>query len=529
MERKVCRALPLVADNTKYIQEYPDIERQEIKRAINTLAINLRVNSWINLSMAAFDMDYFTITFKDYLMPNNLYKPHGIYASKGDWLFHEIVEINKMGSPFINIINVDYSKIKIITNMAKVTKFDDKYGYWEGPYRSIRWHDVSKKYRGLCIIPDLSKELVKLDDMAKFGWIYGYDVSTLVIWNPKSIVSYQSFPIKKMSNHKKMFETLITEILNLNCGCHFSLKVNKASYQVAKRAQPLAQKAGPVADKAQPIANKAQPIANKAQPIANKAQPIANKAQPIANKAQPIANKAQPVANKAQSVANEADPVGPITDKAKSANNRIEPVSFTVESANYISDNETTRHLINDLATKLKNSSWINLSKSPMEANIFPDVVPISFDTIRDFDCVYASKGDILFHETIRESLANYYINILSIDYNKIKIITNLDEAIALTNRYGYIIHEKWNINWNKFAQDYHGICIIPNLCNQAYQSSDFHKLYWLVILSYEVSILVVWDRLAIKSYKSTRNRDIDPKKIVKNILKLDADCDQAY
>lgn len=231
--QSIIKVLPLVS------KKYNNTN--QIRQLIDQLATRLDVDAWINLSYSEFDMSHMINKYnKNIQIREGMFKPNGLYLSKGDWLFHAFVNITKTNREhdrYLNIIWVDYTRIKVITSIEQLVKFTNKYKILDNTdnsdntnnsdneYVVIDWYQVANKYEGICIIPDLSSEINKIygrhehglfDIPKEFGWIMMLDVSTLVIWSPNPIKSHQSYLLlranQQVVDKKKFLMTMVKRL-----------------------------------------------------------------------------------------------------------------------------------------------------------------------------------------------------------------------------------------------------------------------------------------------------------------------------
>ena len=150
-------------------------------------------------------------------------KPTGIWASKGEWSFH--------GDRQLTLIEVDYSRILVLTTKEDYLEFEDKYckkvlrynktkkelersrktrksRRWDAIddisrnnrtitkqnktikkqklvcIMNVNWNAVSKDYNGIAMVP-FGKPYFDIKEMLEYKnhlWVASYDVSSLVIW-----------------------------------------------------------------------------------------------------------------------------------------------------------------------------------------------------------------------------------------------------------------------------------------------------------------------------------------------------------
>lgn len=228
---KIKKNIHKIAKSEKYVCAYfvktkKDFEYKKYKNCrkhIHKLATSLKPNQWINISMYPFSNK----KIKDEKPTNKDFKPRGVYFSKGGWLFHDLGILNK--DAYINIASIDHSSIKIISTMDEALKFTDKYGYKKTSktpivgkpsyYYEIKWNDVSKKYKGFILLPNIAPHVIK--DLSsiwytKLGWVLTYDVATLVLWNSEPIIKYKTlFKMGDVVSINKIFRGNSDELTKL--------------------------------------------------------------------------------------------------------------------------------------------------------------------------------------------------------------------------------------------------------------------------------------------------------------------------
>lgn len=124
-------------------------------------------------------------------------KPRGLWASKGEWAFGKGKELT--------LLEVDYSRILVLTTKADYLAFEDKYcrkiltnkkslsTHKSSKIRKtkkkvctiyINWNSVAKDYDGIAMVP-FGKKYFNRQEMIEYEnhlWVATYDVSSLVIW-----------------------------------------------------------------------------------------------------------------------------------------------------------------------------------------------------------------------------------------------------------------------------------------------------------------------------------------------------------
>jgi len=206
---------------------------------LTQISSTLKPNQWIILMDKPFKLSSIK---KTKLNKNNKeydpQKPYGSWFSKGDGLFHDfnILKPNQ----YITIVEVDYEQLYCIKNKdpeynglnshykSKMTSFLKKYRrktkhkstkhkdfpqYDDFTFESyvIKWHELYNKYNGFCLFPyqepiynEINRKQKKFVSKFPNGW----DVTSLVLWNKKSIVKHYNLGtikdiIKSKSKSKK--------------------------------------------------------------------------------------------------------------------------------------------------------------------------------------------------------------------------------------------------------------------------------------------------------------------------------------
>ncbi len=226
-ENKIKKVLPLVSK--AYEQ---DSFVNEDDKMVHRLAMGLAPNQWLRLE----DRKYGA---RDYKSDINIQqdktgiKPHGIWASKGEWYLYEDRELT--------LLEVDYSRILVLTTQEDLLAFEDEYckkkmkslssidatnRYYARRERkinekvfgkkssskqaklikksksvegytkkrpmcdwAINWHEVSKKYDGIALVPNPDWYFQWGKDKVEnysHTWLRSFDVSSLVIWRQSS-------------------------------------------------------------------------------------------------------------------------------------------------------------------------------------------------------------------------------------------------------------------------------------------------------------------------------------------------------
>lgn len=119
------------------------------------------------------------------------FKPHGMWASKGDWLYFDQFSGMKNGW----LIKVDYTDILVLTDIDDVINFCREYStekHITAPIvgrmfksHDINWKKVSMKYKGFVIAIPFDRLLYERD-ITCFNL---FDVSSLCVWDLTCITS----------------------------------------------------------------------------------------------------------------------------------------------------------------------------------------------------------------------------------------------------------------------------------------------------------------------------------------------------
>ena len=213
-ENKIAKVAHLIP---KWYDEGSIVNEPHIVAKISKL---LKPNQWLRLEDSRYgSYDYSKpITYEK--QSKGFMKPTGIWASKGEWLFGR--------DKLLTLIEVDYSRILVITTKEDYLEFEDKYckkvlrynktekdrerarktrlsRRWDGGARNnktitkksktikqqklvctmnINWDAVSRDYDGIALVP-YGKPYFDIKEMLEYQnhlWIATYDVSSLVIW-----------------------------------------------------------------------------------------------------------------------------------------------------------------------------------------------------------------------------------------------------------------------------------------------------------------------------------------------------------
>jgi hypothetical protein len=206
-ENKIAKVAHLIP---KWYAEGSIVNEPAIVSKISKL---LKPNQWLRLEDSRYgSYDYSKpITYEK--QSKGFMKPTGIWASKGEWSFH--------GDRPLTLLEVDYSRILVITTKEDYLEFEDKYckkllrsrwtekdwerqrrtrksRRWEGGARNsktiknkklvctmnVNWDAVANDYDGIAFVP-YGKPYFDRKEMLEYKnhiWVSSYDVSSLVIW-----------------------------------------------------------------------------------------------------------------------------------------------------------------------------------------------------------------------------------------------------------------------------------------------------------------------------------------------------------
>jgi len=212
-ERKIAKVAHLIP---KYYDDGSIVNEPGIVAKISKL---LKPNLWLRVEDDRYGKyDYSKpIQYGQY---TSFMKPIGIWASKGEWVFSRHKDLT--------LIEVDYSRILVLTEKEDYIEFEDKYCKKKPKKRihytrrtdrkslikggaitsrtkkltsktkkqsknkdeticimSINWDKVSRDYDGIAMVP-WARPYFDFEELLKYNthlWISTYDVSSLVIWN----------------------------------------------------------------------------------------------------------------------------------------------------------------------------------------------------------------------------------------------------------------------------------------------------------------------------------------------------------
>ncbi len=106
-----------------------------------------------------------------------------------DWI-EFISSDNGKGIPIgSNNFEIKLSKEALIAKLSSqesLEEFENKYGLSDnqtGKIISIDWEKVAKDYHGV----EISDNIIMKNKSEKSDWLYGYDISSLVVWDSKAI------------------------------------------------------------------------------------------------------------------------------------------------------------------------------------------------------------------------------------------------------------------------------------------------------------------------------------------------------
>lgn len=243
---KIRKVIPLIS---KYYMEDSFVNEKSL---VKKLAKLLKPNQWLRVEPEPREynknMEYGQVIFM---------KPYGIWASKGEWHLPK--------DKYLTLLEVDYSKILVLTTKQDYIDFEKKYCIPEkisrimkqdlqamkfnNPpryqkainnlknkklsnelkktvcYGDIDWVKVAKKYDGIAMIPNprpyFPIDWSKYHSSYNHIWLKAYDVSSLVIWNQKTttpITKYKSLGkisdiYKKAEKDGKKFDDTLLETI----------------------------------------------------------------------------------------------------------------------------------------------------------------------------------------------------------------------------------------------------------------------------------------------------------------------------
>jgi len=251
-ENKIKKIIPLI---TKYSGCSNKDNSGYNCKTLNKISSLLQVNQWLRIANKPDD-----ITINSTTKQGTFFKPAThLWYSKGDWIFWEMCcEPEK----YLSIIEVDYSRILVLTTKKDYLDFEKQYCIYKrfikpmmtrkfskfvyGGSRKInkiktktktnsklickyeiKWQDVAKEYDGIAIVPNPTPYFTKTNmtnaDMESHIWLKSFDVSSLAIWRQtnklpitKSITigKLQDFASESNINNRtpKYCDSLITEI-----------------------------------------------------------------------------------------------------------------------------------------------------------------------------------------------------------------------------------------------------------------------------------------------------------------------------
>ena len=234
-EKKIKKVIPLIE---KYFGCSNEYDGEYICKTINNIASLLKVNQWLRIEDKPYDIEN-NIDVKQvvFLKPNT-----HLWYSKGEWIFGDLCcRPNK----YLSLIEIDYSKILILTTKKDYLDFEKKYCiyksftkkslYQYGGFQmrlnshypkaiknfpknknkiqthkqiqlnnkvngkkngkknnnmickyDIKWHNVAIDYDGIAIVPNptpyFTKDKMEKIDFDSHIWLKTFDVSSLAIW-----------------------------------------------------------------------------------------------------------------------------------------------------------------------------------------------------------------------------------------------------------------------------------------------------------------------------------------------------------
>jgi hypothetical protein len=244
--KKIKKVIPLISeyyDEDSFVNEKPLVKK---------LAKLLKPNQWLRVEPEPREynskMNYEQILFL---------KPNGIWASKGEWHMPK--------DKYLTLLEVDYSRILVLTTKNDYIEFEKKYCFPEKVskimkqdlsatklnnknrynnmiktlknktmrnninkkvcYSIINWPKVANDYDGIAMVPN-PRPYFPIDWNTVYSqydhiWLKTYDVSSLIIWNQNintPITKYKSLGKiqdihDKAKKDKKSFDTVLLETI----------------------------------------------------------------------------------------------------------------------------------------------------------------------------------------------------------------------------------------------------------------------------------------------------------------------------
>ena len=205
-ESKIAKVAHLIP---KYYDDGSIVNEPGIVAKISKL---LKPNQWLRVEDARYGKYDYSKPMDYNKQSKAFMKPTGIWASKGEWSFHNDRELT--------LLEVDYSRILVLTTKSDYLEFEDKYckklpkkirivrrrtrlsRRWGGGAKTItnkgtsskrddmvctfyiNWNNLYKDYDGIAMVP-FAKPYFNLKEMIDYQnhlWVSTYDVSSLVIW-----------------------------------------------------------------------------------------------------------------------------------------------------------------------------------------------------------------------------------------------------------------------------------------------------------------------------------------------------------
>jgi hypothetical protein len=126
------------------------------------------------------------LAFKNTTEQTITHKPRGLwYGVEGDddWLHWCKGEMPEWIKPYNFLIEIDYSKMLVISTTSELKAFTEEYRVSKDLYTSINWPTVTKRYKGIEISPYQWSCRLAID------WYYGWDCASGCIWNRRAIKS----------------------------------------------------------------------------------------------------------------------------------------------------------------------------------------------------------------------------------------------------------------------------------------------------------------------------------------------------
>lgn len=146
------------------------------------------------------DSETIITTGRNYQQKQDAFKPFGLwYAINNEWLEWCEYEMPNWIKKYQFKLEVDLSKILVISNIFELQLFYDEYKNDNAILGGIHWHKVAEKY---CGIEMINYGILKYDNKLEYDtWLYGWDVSSGCIWDMKALIGFN-----KEEVHEKWFK-----------------------------------------------------------------------------------------------------------------------------------------------------------------------------------------------------------------------------------------------------------------------------------------------------------------------------------